>query len=281
MDCRCGGRCRPHSPLGLDFRGDPNLHRRSGRGWGNNGWRSVDGFLRIPASSESGRVGGAVRGGDGSVPRGVVGGTGWPPPSRLPHRCGDAPDRVRSGRRCTSGCRRLVVRTGLVPRSGPRPGEGQPHRGCDRTRSCRPHRRSGPVGLDRPAARTCRRRHGGGGHRGLLGACLAAPDRSWAQTTEHESNHGSGTTDDADRGPWWGKVPAVGAYPTGSGDAFLGAMLVALDHRPADWPGSLRTALGASAASAEQVGTAIVDGRRAALLASLTQVLPAVAMDRH
>ncbi|MHB1518201.1 MAG: 1-phosphofructokinase family hexose kinase [Acidimicrobiales bacterium] len=116
---------------------------------------------------------------------------------------------------------------------------------------------------------------------GLLGACLAAPDRLWAQTTEHESNHGSGTTDDADRGPWWGKVPAVGAYPTGSGDAFLGAMLVALDRRPADWRGSLRTALGASAASAEQVGTAIVDGRRAAFLASLTQVLPAVAMDRH
>jgi 1-phosphofructokinase family hexose kinase len=69
-----------------------------------------------------------------------------------------------------------------------------------------------------------------------------------------------------------GTVDARGAYPTGSGDSFLGGLLGHLDAHPGDWDGALAAALGAAAANAERPGAARLDAERARTLADRAQV---------
>jgi fructose-1-phosphate kinase PfkB-like protein len=68
-----------------------------------------------------------------------------------------------------------------------------------------------------------------------------------------------------------GRIEARGAYPVGSGDAFLAGLVVALDDG-AGWPEALRSALGAGAANAEQPGAGSLDRPRAAELAEQAHV---------
>ena len=76
-----------------------------------------------------------------------------------------------------------------------------------------------------------------------------------------------------DGGRLEGRVGALGAYPVGSGDAFLAGLVVALDGG-AGWPEALRSALGAGAANAEQPGAGRLDRSRAAALAEAAEVAP-------
>lgn len=66
---------------------------------------------------------------------------------------------------------------------------------------------------------------------------------------------------------WRGRVDAVGRYPVGSGDAFLGGLLAG--HAAGrSWPDAFRVALGAAAANAEEPGAGRLDGHRAEQLAA-------------
>ena len=58
-----------------------------------------------------------------------------------------------------------------------------------------------------------------------------------------------------------------GRYPVGSGDAFLGGLVVGLE-RAEGWPDALRRALGAATANAEIPGAGKLDGARAEALAA-------------
>jgi 1-phosphofructokinase family hexose kinase len=98
------------------------------------------------------------------------------------------------------------------------------------------------------AARTIRERAGGTGHsavvtRGAEGAVLAAADATC----------------------WHGQLREHAPYPVGSGDAFLGGLVVALDRGSA-WPAALALALGAGAANAELAGAGRLDAARASSL---------------
>jgi 1-phosphofructokinase family hexose kinase len=86
---------------------------------------------------------------------------------------------------------------------------------------------------------------GGGGHAGIVtrgadGVSVVAPDG-----TRYE-----------------GVLYERGRYPVGSGDAFLGGLIVGLD-RGDPWPDALRVALGAAAANAELPGAGALDAARA------------------
>ena len=86
---------------------------------------------------------------------------------------------------------------------------------------------------------------GGGGHAGIVtrgadGVSVVAPDG-----TRYE-----------------GVLYERGRYPVGSGDAFLGGLVVGLD-RGDPWPDALRLALGAAAANAELPGAGALDAARA------------------
>ncbi len=71
---------------------------------------------------------------------------------------------------------------------------------------------------------------------------------------------------------WHATVDARGPFPTGSGDSFLGALLVGLEETGDDWHASLALALGAAAANAEQAGAALLDPRRARTLAGQVRI---------
>jgi 1-phosphofructokinase family hexose kinase len=68
-----------------------------------------------------------------------------------------------------------------------------------------------------------------------------------------------------------GRLEASGAYPVGSGDAFLAGMLVALECGDT-WPDAARLGLGAAAANAEVAGAADLDPARAVELASQAEI---------
>ena len=70
-----------------------------------------------------------------------------------------------------------------------------------------------------------------------------------------------------------GRLDADGAYPVGSGDAFLAGLVVALDGG-ADWPDALRAALGAGAANAAIPGAGRLDRANAERLAAQATVTP-------
>jgi 1-phosphofructokinase family hexose kinase len=70
-----------------------------------------------------------------------------------------------------------------------------------------------------------------------------------------------------------GRLDAEGAYPVGSGDAFLAGLVVALD-RGAGWPDALRAALGAGAANAALPGAGRLDRGQAERLAGRARITP-------
>ena len=76
--------------------------------------------------------------------------------------------------------------------------------------------------------------------RGADGVTVAAPD-----STRYE-----------------GLLYERGRYPVGSGDAFLGGLVVGLE-RGDPWPDALRLALGSAAANAELPGAGALDAARA------------------
>jgi len=95
---------------------------------------------------------------------------------------------------------------------------------------------------------------GGGGHAGIVtrgadGVTVAAPD---------------GTSDE-------GALYERGRYPVGSGDAFLGGLVVGLELGDR-WPDALRLALGAAAANAELPGAGALDAARADALAARADI---------
>jgi 1-phosphofructokinase family hexose kinase len=95
---------------------------------------------------------------------------------------------------------------------------------------------------------------GGGGHAGIVtrgadGITVVAPDG-----TSYE-----------------GALYERGRYPVGSGDAFLGALVVGLE-RGDRWPDALRLALGAAAANAELPGAGALDAARADELANSAEL---------
>lgn len=101
------------------------------------------------------------------------------------------------------------------------------------------------------AARAMRDRSGGAAivTRGRAGAVLVTPD---------------GET-------MVGRLDADGAYPVGSGDAFLAGLVVALD-RGAGWADALRAALGAGAANAAVPGAGRFDRGHAERLAAEAEI---------
>jgi 1-phosphofructokinase family hexose kinase len=68
-----------------------------------------------------------------------------------------------------------------------------------------------------------------------------------------------------------GRIDAEGAYPVGSGDAFLAGLVVALD-RGAEWADALRAALGAGAANAALPGAGRLDRAHAERLAEQAEI---------
>jgi 1-phosphofructokinase family hexose kinase len=95
---------------------------------------------------------------------------------------------------------------------------------------------------------------GGDGHAGLVtrgseGVVLAAPDGTLYE----------------------GRLYVRGRYPVGSGDAFLGGLITALD-RGAGWDGALALALGAATANAELPGAGRLEPSRAEELAAQAEV---------
>ena len=95
---------------------------------------------------------------------------------------------------------------------------------------------------------------GGDGHAGIVtrgadGVTVAAPDG-----TRYE-----------------GVLYERGRYPVGSGDAFLGGLVVGLE-RGDPWPDALRLALGAAAANAELPGAGALDAARADALAARAEI---------
>ena len=103
------------------------------------------------------------------------------------------------------------------------------------------------------AARQLHERSGGAAivTRGRAGAVLVTPD-------------GAAMT---------GRLDADGAYPVGSGDAFLAGLVVALDGG-ADWPEALRAGLGAGAANAAIPGAGRLDRATAERLAGEAGITP-------
>jgi 1-phosphofructokinase family hexose kinase len=72
---------------------------------------------------------------------------------------------------------------------------------------------------------------------------------------------------------WQGAVAAHGAYPVGSGDAFLAGLLTALsEDPPAPWPEAARLGLGAATANAAVPGAARLDPARARELAGAAEI---------
>jgi 1-phosphofructokinase family hexose kinase len=109
------------------------------------------------------------------------------------------------------------------------------------------------TGLDdaRAAASELQRRSGGAAivTRGEHGAVMVAPDGEVVE----------------------GRTAAAGAFPVGSGDAFLAGLIVALD-RGSGWEDAFRAALGAGAANAELPGAGRLDRARAETLAAEADV---------
>jgi 1-phosphofructokinase family hexose kinase len=105
-----------------------------------------------------------------------------------------------------------------------------------------------------PASAKLRTLAGGEGHAGIVtrgadGVAVAAPDGARYEGVLYER----------------------GRYPVGSGDAFLGGLVVGLD-RGDRWPGALRLALGAAAANAELPGAGALDAARADGLAARVEI---------
>jgi len=104
-------------------------------------------------------------------------------------------------------------------------------------------------------ARELRRRIGGDGHAAVV---TAGGEGAAAVTPDGEELRGT--------------LTASGAYPVGSGDAFLAGLLVVL-HSGGSWADALRAALGAGAANAEVPGAGRLDRTRAEALAERAELV--------
>jgi len=71
--------------------------------------------------------------------------------------------------------------------------------------------------------------------------------------------------------PMWARLPVVGRYPVGSGDAFLAGLLTARQQGES-WAGALRLATAAAAANAEVPGAGALTLERVRSLCSLVEV---------
>ena len=131
------------------------------------------------------------------------------------------------------------LRLALEARPGDR--EGQRGGGGGRCSASPPSGREDALA----ACAKLRELAGGDGHAGIVtrgadGVTVAAPDGSRYEGVLYER----------------------GRYPVGSGDAFLGGLVVGLE-RGDPWPDALRLALGAAAANAELPGAGTLDAARA------------------
>jgi 1-phosphofructokinase family hexose kinase len=119
---------------------------------------------------------------------------------------------------------------------------------------------------------------------GLLGRSAEAPDDALAACTRpRELVGGDGHAGIVTRGAdgltavasdgtrYEGVLYERGRYPVGSGDAFLGGLVVGLE-RGDPWPDALRLALGAAAANAELPGAGALDAARANALATRAEI---------
>ena len=75
----------------------------------------------------------------------------------------------------------------------------------------------------------------------------------------------------ADRRPVWARVPVLGSYPVGSGDAFLAGLLTAREAE-SSWEDALRLATAAAAANAEVPGAGVLTARRVRELVPLVEM---------
>lgn len=129
------------------------------------------------------------------------------------------------------------------------------------------------AGIDaRPAIVKLNEAEAGVGADGALAAARALHDRSGGAAIVTRGRAGAVlVTPDDDA--LAGSLDAEGAYPVGSGDAFLAGLVVALD-RGADWPGALRAALAAGAANAAIPGAGRLDRADAERLAEQARITP-------
>lgn len=127
------------------------------------------------------------------------------------------------------------------------------------------------AGIDaRPAIVKLNEAEAGVGAGGALAAARGLHDRSGGASIVTRGRAGAVlVTPDGDA--LAGSLDAEGAYPVGSGDAFLAGLVVALD-RGADWPDALRAALAAGAANAAIPGAGRLDRANAELLAGQARI---------
>jgi 1-phosphofructokinase family hexose kinase len=112
----------------------------------------------------------------------------------------------------------------------------------------------------------------GAGADGALAAARALRDRSGGAAIVTRGREGAVLVTPEGEA-LTGRLDADGAYPVGSGDAFLAGLVVALDHG-AGWPDALRAALGAGAANAALPGAGRLDRGEAERLAGQARITP-------
>jgi len=129
------------------------------------------------------------------------------------------------------------------------------------------------AGIDaRPAVVKLNEAEAGVGPDGALAAARGLHERSGGAAIVTRGRAGAVlVTPDGDA--MAGSLDADGAYPVGSGDAFLAGLVVALD-RGAGWPDALRAALGAGAANAAVPGAGRLDRANAERLADQARITP-------
>jgi 1-phosphofructokinase family hexose kinase len=126
-------------------------------------------------------------------------------------------------------------------------------------------------GLDaRPAVVKLNEAEAGAGADGARAAARALHDRSGGAAIVTRGREGAVLVT-PDGQALAGHLDAEGAYPVGSGDAFLAGLVVALDGG-ADWADALRAALGAGAANAALPGAGRLHRADAERLAEQAEV---------
>jgi 1-phosphofructokinase family hexose kinase len=126
-------------------------------------------------------------------------------------------------------------------------------------------------GIDaRPAVVKLNEAEAGVGAGGAVAAARALHERSSGAAIVTRGREGAVLVA-PDGAAMAGRLDADGAYPVGSGDAFLAGLVVALDGG-ADWPDALRAALGAGAANAAIPGAGRLDRANAERLATQARI---------
>ncbi|HXD68436.1 MAG TPA: PfkB family carbohydrate kinase [Gaiellales bacterium] len=127
------------------------------------------------------------------------------------------------------------------------------------------------TGIDaRPAVVKLNEAEAGVGADGAVAAARALHERSGGTAIVTRGREGAVLVA-PDGAALAGRLDADGAYPVGSGDAFLAGLVVALDGG-ADWPDALRAALGAGAANAAIPGAGRLDRATAERLADQARI---------